>query len=567
MRAGLWGPRGFNELLDTEGNGFFFSIEHDAQTWDYFFFNVGQPDQNPPLHPGHVDDPRFCDDIEIMGSDFHPFHAYYSLLGNAFFWFEQDEAIILQAHCHDSIRFTPHQAVTRLPGGWWQLGEAFCVWGLDWNMDMTGDITLIISQHPQPGLIAQSSLLTPPDLQYEDTLLSIARHVIFYNMMISTDLRHRFYVPVNKAWLPMIARVTEQPQGSGGPLIFAWDACFSSVILSRFDIELAKLTLFSLFEGMQKDGRIPQLRCGNKISNRSNPPMWFLAVWEIYQASGDRDFLTVCLPVLEKNYQWWKLNRMRGDYSFSWGSDNESVEDMIILSGKIGAVYESGLDDSPVFEDMALLDDAFAQNLMDISLLDQSCIDLSSIMYMNAEILRDISAILEIEIPGLDIDLENFQHRVHGFFDLARGLVNSHKAGHFNPEITPLVFYPLLTTFLTPEELALLESLFYSDHFQGGQALPSLSRLSPSYHGDGDYWKGRVWPPLVFLAARGFKNYHSRVYQDIRSAAELILIQEWKRHGHVHENYSCETGMGEATHALYARSCPFYSWGGLLGIL
>lgn len=566
MQAGLWGRRGLNQFISSQGEGFYFTLRRDSSIWEYFFFNVGQPWEQPPLHEDHIDDRRFNSNIEIMSSEFSPFQAYYSLEGNAFFWFEYQEAVVLQAHCRDVIQFYPCSAAQPLPGGWWRLGPEICVWGLDWELSRTGEITLIVSSHPLPSLTAQASRLLPPGLQYEDSPSRIARHAVFYNLMTSTRLRHRFYLPVNKAWLPMISRVTQCPDGEEGPLIFAWDAAFSAIILSRSHPGLAKLTLFSLFEGLQSDGRIPQLRVGDRFSNRSNPPVWFLAVWEIYQAEPDREFLQACLPILEKNYNWWKQNRMRADYSYSWGTDNETDETLIRLFGRMGAIYESGLDDSPVFEEMHL-EQSFRDGMLEVSLLNQSCIDLSCLIYQAAEILLDISAILGCTIAGLEEDLENYHYRVHRFFDLEHGRVNSQLDGHFNPQITPLVFYPLLTSALKAEEVSFLEALFYSEHFQGMAGLPSLSCLSESFHPDGDYWKGRIWPPLLYLCAQGFKKYQSPVYQDIKAGAEALLVQEWKRHGHIHENYSSLTGQGEPQAGVYARSCPFYSWGGLLGII
>ena len=46
-----------------------------------------------------------------------------------------------------------------------------------------------------------------------------------------------------------------------------------------------------------------------------------------------------------------------------------------------------------------------------------------------------------------------------------------------------------------------------------------------------------------------------------------LLECEWQRDCHVHKNYSAVSGRGEPHPGVYARSCPMYSWGALLGVL
>lgn len=42
-----------------------------------------------------------------------------------------------------------------------------------------------------------------------------------------------------------------------------------------------------------------------------------------------------------------------------------------------------------------------------------------------------------------------------------------------------------------------------------------------------------------------------------------LLLQEWREHGHVHENYDPATGEGDNK----ANSNPFYTWGALLSYI
>jgi glycogen debranching enzyme len=118
-----------------------------------------------------------------------------------------------------------------------------------------------------------------------------------------------------------------------------------------------------------------------------------------------------------------------------------------------------------------------------------------------------------------------------------------------------------------PEEVDLLKSILLSDSFCNPRLLPSLASTSEHFDADGDYWRGRVWPPLVYLAAMGFKRWNKEAYQKLKDASIALLNEEWERHHHIHENYSALSGEGEPQPGTYARSCPLYSWGGLLGIV
>jgi hypothetical protein len=98
--------------------------------------------------------------------------------------------------------------------------------------------------------------------------------------------------------------------------------------------------------------------------------------------------------------------------------------------------------------------------------------------------------------------------------------------------------------------------------------LPSISRDDAAY--PGDYWRGRVWGPMNALVYFGLAHpKYARVPQvtaartALAHASETLLLQEWRAHGHVHENYDAGTGVGDNVH----NSNPFYTWGGLLGYI
>ena len=51
--------------------------------------------------------------------------------------------------------------------------------------------------------------------------------------------------------------------------------------------------------------------------------------------------------------------------------------------------------------------------------------------------------------------------------------------------------------------------------------------------------------------------------ETLRALQEELLLKEWRMHGHVHENYSGDDGMGCGV----GNSDKFYHWGGLLAYI
>src|SRR5690606_31234213 len=76
-----------------------------------------------------------------------------------------------------------------------------------------------------------------------------------------------------------------------------------------------------------------------------------------------------------------------------------------------------------------------------------------------------------------------------------------------------------------------------------------------------DYWRGRIWAPMNFLVYLGFRKQGLHVAgQQLADRSAALILKEWLGHGHVHENYSGDTGEG----CDKTNSDRYYHWGGLL---
>ena len=98
--------------------------------------------------------------------------------------------------------------------------------------------------------------------------------------------------------------------------------------------------------------------------------------------------------------------------------------------------------------------------------------------------------------------------------------------------------------------------------------MPSISRSDSAFH-DQNYWRGRIWGPMVQLVYWGLQQYADiPEVDDARKAlcaqAEALLMKEWRENNHVHENYNANFGIGCD---VDEKSDPFYHWGALNGFI
>ena len=108
------------------------------------------------------------------------------------------------------------------------------------------------------------------------------------------------------------------------------------------------------------------------------------------------------------------------------------------------------------------------------------------------------------------------------------------------------------------------EEHFYNpEEFWGDYIIPTIARNDPGYP-DQSYWRGRIWAPTNFLAYIAMKHAGlKKECDDLARKSEELILKEWRLHGHVHENYGGDDGMGCGVN----NSDKFYHWGGLLAYI
>lgn len=353
-------------------------------------------------------------------------------------------------------------------------------------------------------------------------------------------------------------------QEYGGVALFGWDNFLLAYMTALYDRELALANIIEHLRGATPEGFLPNDNRGNgsKSWDRSQPPVGGLMVREIHRRFREPWFLEAAFDPLLAWNRWWPRGRLN-EGLLSYGSHeapNPFGEPAVRSERTAG--YESGMDDSPMYEGVPFNREKNTLELQDVgltSLYIADCLALS-------ELARELGRTAEAE--ELAGRAERFAVALDGLWHEDRGYYLNYRTdlGRASPRRSPTLFYPLIAGVPRADraERMIREHLLNPEEFWGDYVLPSTTRDDPSFPRQ-RYWKGAIWPPLNFLVYLGLRNAGAHdVAADLSERSLRMFVDEWHRKGYVSENYSSITGAGDDERLS---SDPFHSWGGLFGIM
>jgi len=371
------------------------------------------------------------------------------------------------------------------------------------------------------------------------------------------------------------------------PYQWFWDSCFHAISLSYFDVGRAKEELQLLLKGQFKNGMFPHIVYWQRVKNSpfpdikwgkqhtsslTQPPVLAAAVWRIYEATEDKDFVRQMLPHIHAFHRYLFTNR-----------DPKKLN----LVGLVNP-DESGEDNSPRYDYVLGLSDPrhqFVDNFRArLELVDdwrasrfvmKSQIDLKHWVYdvpfncILAESLRLTS--LLAEATG--------EQRIASYSHVkaanVRQAIKDHLLHHnlyqpvYGPKLrriparTWAIFMPLYAGVASRDEAAYVVEKFLRNKGEFGLAygVPTVPLSEPSFDptGDwkGDWWVGTNWRGPIWMASNWFiiqgllrYGYHKDAERIYRSSLQL-LTQSGLR-----EYYDPLTGEG--------RGAEGFTWGGLV---
>ena len=353
----------------------------------------------------------------------------------------------------------------------------------------------------------------------------------------------------------------------GGYVLFDWDTYFAALMAGVDHHDLAYANAVEITHTLTGRGFVPNFACARdlKSEDRSQPPVGSMVIQALYRRFGERWLVEEVFDDLLTWNRWWPENRCTDGW-LCWGSDpiTARLDANFELNGvydRQGAAYESGLDNSPMYDDVP-----FDPAVRQLKLAD---VGLTSLYVMDCDALADLAQVLGRSAEAAEVRqrADAFAARLSDLWDEASGIFLNRRTdtGAFSPRLSPTNFYALLGRAATPEQARrMIADHFYNPaEFWGEWVLPSIARSDPAYP-DQNYWRGRIWAPMNFLVYLGLRRAGlQQAAADLAQKSRALILKEWRAHGHVHENYNADSGEG----CDIRSSDKFYHWGGLLGLI
>jgi len=343
----------------------------------------------------------------------------------------------------------------------------------------------------------------------------------------------------------------------GGYVLFDWDTYFASYMLSLFNKDLAMANAIEMTKSISPEGFIPNcISVGRRAgATHSQPPIGSEIIWRIYQQYPERWFLEETYDELLEWNRWWVRNRMIEGY-LAWGC-KDMEDDGDVLGGLQEAKFESGLDNSPMYDKVPMNASTHTMELADVGL--------NSMYVMDCKALAEIAAVLgkKDDVMELKDRAERFTAKLATLWDEESGIfLNLRTDTHeFSHSISPTNLYPMLAGACTHEqaERMMKDHYFNPEEFYGEYVLPSIARNHPAF--ENNYWRGRIWGPMNFLVYMGMQKYEVKeAREDLVNRSGALFMKNWKDGGFVYENYNSQTGEGDDVH----NADGYYHWGALL---
>ncbi len=387
-------------------------------------------------------------------------------------------------------------------------------------------------------------------------LFNDAAHAIGNSMFWNS-----LYVRSNNLIFPSISR--QWAHRWGGWVVGEWDCFFGALLTSLESKAQTEAGVKAILLAQTSTGLVPNIASGKGISpDRSEPPVGAYCVWKIYQRLHDRQFLQWAYPRLKKWNEWWSANRGDGqpwrdgnhDGLLEWGSDRGSSQSVGGRGYLQAAKWESGMDDSPMWDHVTYNTRTYTMNLDDVGL--------NSMVALSAESLSRMARVLgqEQDAQHFSAEYARLKRLVQTrLWNPADGMYeNRYWDGRFSKRLSPTNFYPLIAGIATPEQAREMVNrhLLNPKEFWGKYVIPTIARDDPAF-ADQFYWRGTIWGPTNYLVYEGLNRYRfDKVALEYAEKNYDLFMDDWRQNQHDDEQYHAWGGNGGGD--------IHYTWGALL---
>ena len=335
--------------------------------------------------------------------------------------------------------------------------------------------------------------------------------------------------------------------------IWIWDTCFMAHFCRYAADAFPGIQSLDNFYSVMHDGK----NTGLKVHIPDNPPLFAWTEYEYFKHTGDTERIRRILlerRYLQRHYHW--LNELKAGILFDYASSPTAAE-FVPGRGFKWHGGKAGMDNTPRGDD------------------DYSSIyyvDLSSQQALSAlNIARLAEAIGETELAQTWFaEYEKQKYLVNDRFwsaDDQMYLDRKIDESGFCKVLTPASMWPMLAEIAAPGQVESLASALNDPHRLGGERpVPSVSRDDPRFSPLGEYWRGGIWMPEVYMIVKGLeKNGRQALADEIARKMISQQYRTWKNF-EPHTIWECYSPTEDkpATNKVNGYSRPdFCGWSAL----
>ena len=324
---------------------------------------------------------------------------------------------------------------------------------------------------------------------------------------------------------------------------WAWDSWKHAVALTRFEPDLAKEQMLTMFSYQNKEGMVADCIFRDTLIEKHNwrdtkPPLATWAVNEIFEKTKDTNFVSEMFPKLMKYHNWWYSHRDHdGNKLCEYGSTDGT---------RVAAAWESGMDNAVRFDKASMV-----KNKHGAWSLNQESVDLNAYLVVEKELLAKLAKITnndsyveefqrEAKEIAAIINAEFYDNNEQYYFD--RALTSHQKINVIGPE----GWLPLWAGIATPLHAESVKNKIFDESlFNSKVPFPTLNISHKDFDPEDGYWRGPVWLDQAYFAVIGLEKYgFTKEANDLKlklvKNAEGLLDK-----GHpIRENYHPISGKG-----------------------
>lgn len=342
--------------------------------------------------------------------------------------------------------------------------------------------------------------------------------------------------------------------------IWIWDACFM-VMFSRYaPVYPGKQTLYNLYLPMYENVFTPL-----RIHLRDNPPLFAWVEYDNYVFTGDKEHIDYVLlekQFLQRHFDFFN-NMELGQLDLRVSPQSIFTHVAKNAEGKIDGYTwtggASGMDNTPRGRD--------AGGYSKIYWVDAICQQALSALYISR--LYGLHSLKQKEQEWKEryneikkIVNEKYWDEQDGFYyDINK------ETGEPCRIKTPASFWAMLAEIPNKQQASRMVEYLKSENYMGGKyPWPALSRDDKNYnHETGDYWRGGIWLPMVYMGTKALEKYN---YYELADDLATKVVNQQLRTYHaiephtIWECYSPSMDTPSTEYKKQARS-EFCGWSAL----